>query len=126
MGACHSRNHFTSSPSTSTVTSTAIPTVPFTSKSYSPARFPNPIVQVPDDRLPEFISTLHQESQCNKLQGISVAYKFNPNNQVRPFLFLTTMYFSHRVDVSFNIASIIDTFVLCLLDYPSSACYQEV
>ncbi|OXH37488.1 hypothetical protein J008_02170 [Cryptococcus neoformans] len=81
MGACHSRNHFTSSPSTSTVTSTAIPTVPFTSKSYSPARFPNPIVQVPDDRLPEFISTLHQESQCNKLQGISVAYKFNPNNQ---------------------------------------------
>ncbi|AGV14230.1 hypothetical protein, variant [Cryptococcus neoformans var. grubii H99] len=80
MGACHSRNHFTSSPSTSTVT-TAIPTFPFTSKSYSPARFPNPIVQVPDDRLPEFISTLHQESQCNKLQGISVAYKFNPNNQ---------------------------------------------
>ncbi|OWZ51633.1 hypothetical protein C356_02185 [Cryptococcus neoformans c45] len=79
MGACHSRNHFTSSPST--VTSTAIPTFPFTSKSYSPARFPNPIVQVPDDRLPEFISTLHQESQCNKLQGISVAYKFNPNNQ---------------------------------------------
>ncbi|UOH84525.1 hypothetical protein LQV05_001328 [Cryptococcus neoformans] len=80
MGACHSRNHFTSSPST--VTSTAIPTFPFTSKSYSPARFPNPIVQVPDDRLPEFISILHQESQCNKLQGISVAYKFNPNNQI--------------------------------------------
>lgn len=86
MGACHSRNHFTSSPSTSTVT-TAIPTFPFTSKSYSPARFPNPIVQVPDDRLPEFISTLHQESQCNKLQDISVAYKFNPNNQVGPFFF---------------------------------------
>ncbi|KAE8538464.1 hypothetical protein D1P53_004820 [Cryptococcus gattii VGV] len=69
MGACHSRNHFTSPPSTPTA------------KSCSLASFPNPIVEVTDDRLPEFISTLHLESQRNKLQDISVAYKFSPNNQ---------------------------------------------
>ncbi|KAL0255337.1 hypothetical protein I308_100136 [Cryptococcus tetragattii IND107] len=67
MGACHSRNHFTSHPSAPT------------SKSCS--SFPNPTVEVTDDRLPEFISTLHLESQRNRLQGISVAYKFSPINQ---------------------------------------------
>lgn len=108
MGACHSRNHFISPPSIHT--STAAPTLPFTSKSYSPVSFPNPIVQVPDDRLPEFIATLHLESQCNKLQGISVAYKFHPNNQVSPppFFFSRHDYFPHRVDVSFNVGSIVD------------------
>lgn len=75
MGACHSRNHFTSPPSTPT------------SKSCFLASFPNPIIEVTDDRLPEFISTLHLESQRNRLQDISVAYKFNPNNQVSPFIF---------------------------------------
>ncbi|KIR36570.1 hypothetical protein I352_01526 [Cryptococcus deuterogattii MMRL2647] len=69
MGVCHSRNHFTSPPSTPT------------SKTSSLASFPNPIVEVTDDRLPEFISTLHLESQRNRLQDISVAYRFNPNNQ---------------------------------------------
>lgn len=73
MGACHSRNHFTSHPSAPT------------SKSCS--SFPNPTVEVTDDRLPEFISTLHLESQRNRLQGISVAYKFSPINQVSPFFF---------------------------------------
>lgn len=104
MGACHSRNHFTSPPSTTT------------SKSCFLASFPNPIIEVTDDRLPEFISTLHLESQGNRLQGISVAYKFNPNNQVSPFIsffFYTTTCLS-RVDVSFNVGfSIVDMFVLC-------------
>lgn len=105
MGACHSRNHFTSPPSTPT------------SKSCSLASFPNPIVEVTDDRLSEFISTLHLEGQRNRLQDISVAYKFSPNNQVSPFFFsffCTTTCLSRIDDVSFNVGvSIVDMFVLC-------------
>lgn len=105
MGVCHSRNHFTSPPSTPT------------SKTSSLASFPNPIVEVTDDRLPEFISTLHLESQRNRLQDISVAYRFSPDNQVSPFFFSSpltrTPTCPNRVDVSFNVeVSIVDMFVL--------------
>lgn len=104
MGACHSRNHFTSHPSAPT------------SKSCS--SFPNPTVEVTDDRLPEFISTLHLESQRNRLQGISVAYKFSPINQVSPFFlfsFCVTTTRLSRVDVSFNVADfpLLTFVVLC-------------
>ncbi|KIR59566.1 hypothetical protein I314_04555 [Cryptococcus bacillisporus CA1873] len=91
MGACHSRNHFTSPPSTPT------------SKSCFLASFPNPIIEVTDDRLPEFISTLHLESQRNRLQDISVAYKFNPNNQsILPPLVIKNDVYQRRSPLSFH------------------------
>lgn len=115
MGACHSRNHFTSHPSAPT------------SKSCS--SFPNPTVEVTDDRLPEFISTLHLESQRNRLQGISVAYKFSPINQVSPFFlfsFCVTTTCLSRVDVIQRCGfSIVD--ICCfVLEYTSSTCYRKV
>ncbi|KIR53923.1 hypothetical protein I315_03540 [Cryptococcus gattii Ru294] len=92
MGACHSRNHFTSPPSTPT------------SKSCSLASFPNPIVEVTDDRLSEFISTLHLEGQRNRLQDISVAYKFSPNNQsiLPPLVIKNHVYQRRSPPLSFH------------------------
>lgn len=118
MGACHSRNHFTSHPSAPT------------SKSCSLASFPNPTVEVTDDRLPEFISTLHLESQRNRLQGISVAYKFSPINQVSPFFFIFFLCHHYLSQPSRCVIqrcgfSIVD--ICCfVLEYTSSTCYRKV